>query len=128
MSVTVKGKVFTGLSEGGRYTKLAWVRKQVKEKLGFNPYPGTLNLTLSSETRIGNLLSKAKGWEIKPEEGYFSGRFYRATVMRKVHAAVVRPEVMGYPENVLEIVAPICLREELRLKDDDEVEVEIWLE
>ncbi len=128
MSVTVKGKVFTGLSEGGRYTQLAWVRKQIKEKLGFDPYPGTLNLLLSSEIRMSSLLSKAKGWEIQPEEGYFSGRFYRAVVMGGIHVAVVRPGVLGYPENVIEIMAPICLREKLRLKDGDEVEVVIWLE
>lgn len=128
MIVTIKGKVFTGLSEGRRFTELPWVRRQVKEELGFEPLPGTLNLSLSSDTEISILLSRFEGREILPEKGYFSGRLYRASIMGKVLGAVVRPDVPGYPEDVVEIVAPVCLREEFHLRDGDEVEVEIWLE
>lgn len=128
MIITIKGKVFTGLSEGRRFTELPWVRRQVKEQLGFEPHPGTLNLSLSSDTEMGILLSRFEGREILPEKGYSSGRLYRASIMRRVLGAVVRPEVPGYPEDVVEIVAPVCLREELHLRDGDEVEVEIWLE
>ncbi len=129
MIITIKGKVFTGLSEGRRFTELPWVRRQVKEQLGFDPHPGTLNLSLSSDTEISILLSRFEGLEILPEKGYFPGRLYKASIMRRrVPTAVIRPEVPGYPEDVVEIVAPVCLREEFHLRDGDEVEVEIWLE
>jgi len=127
MIATVKGKVFTGLNEGRRFTELPWVRKIVKEKLGFEPYPGTMNLTLPSDAQIGTLLKKFKGWKIPPEKGYFPGRLYKALIMGKVAGGVVRPEVPSYPENVLEVIAPTCLREEFHLKDGDEVKVKIWL-
>lgn len=128
MITTIKGKVFTGLSEGKRFTELPWVRRRLKEQLGFEPHPGTLNLSLSSDTEIGMLLSRFKGGEIPSEKGYFPGRFYRASIMRRVPGAVIRPEVPGYPGDVVEIVAPVCLRDELHLRDGDEVEVKIWLE
>jgi len=128
MIITIKGKVFTGLSEGRKFTELPWVRRQVKEQLGFEPHPGTLNLSLSSDTEIGILLSRFEGQEILPEKGYFAGRLYRASIMGRVSGAVIRPDVPGYREDVVEIVAPVCLREELHLRDGDEVEVKIWLE
>jgi len=126
--ITLKGNVFTGLGDGKRFTELPWVREQIKEKLGFDPYPGTLNLYLSSDAQIISLLSTFRGWEVPPERGYFPGRFYKALIMEKVLVAVVKPEVPGYPEDILEIIAPLSLREEFHLKDGDELEVKMWLE
>lgn len=128
MIITVKGNVCTGLSEGKRFTELPWVRKQIEEKIGFEPHLGTLNLSLSSDMKIGKLLNGFKGWKIIPEKGYLPGRLYKALVKGKIAAAVVRPEVPSYREDVIEIVAPSCLREEFDLADGDEVEVKIWLE
>jgi CTP-dependent riboflavin kinase len=128
MIISVKGKVFTGLREGKRFTKLSWVRKRIKEELGFEPYPGTLNLSLPSDSQISIKLAKSKGWKIATEKGFCPGRFHRALIMGKVQGAIVRPEVQGYPEDIIEIVAPIYLRKEFHLEDGDEVEVKIWLE
>jgi len=127
MIITVKGKVFTGLGDGKKFIELPWVKEQIREKLGFEPYPGTLNLSLSSDAQIINLLNSFRGWKILPQEGYFPGRFYKALIMRRVHGAIVKPEVPRHPEGVIEIIAPFCLREEFNLKDG-EVEVKIWVE
>ena len=51
-SVTLEGTVFTGLGEGAYYIGKESYRKQIVEKLGFEPYPGTLNLKLSSDYDI----------------------------------------------------------------------------
>ena len=48
-SVTLEGTVFTGLGEGAYYISKEIYRKQFIEKLGFEPYPGTLNLKLTTE-------------------------------------------------------------------------------
>jgi len=128
MIITVKGRVFKGPGDGKKFTELPWVKRQFKEKLGFEPYSGTLNLSLHPNTEALSLLNRFKGWRIQPEKGYFPGRFYKALIMQNVHGAVVRPEVPGYPDNILEVVAPICLREKFHLKAGDEVEVKIWLE
>jgi riboflavin kinase len=44
-----------------------------------------------------------------------------------VKCAIVIPDVPNYPEDVLEIVAPVNLREKLQLKDGDHVEIEVTL-
>jgi riboflavin kinase len=48
-SVTFEGTIFTGLGEGAYYIGKEHYRKQFIEKLGFDPYPGTLNLKLTSD-------------------------------------------------------------------------------
>jgi len=48
-SVTLEGTVFEGLGEGAYYISKEVYRKQFIEKLGFDPYPGTLNLKLATE-------------------------------------------------------------------------------
>ncbi|HIC83965.1 MAG TPA: DUF120 domain-containing protein, partial [Nitrososphaerales archaeon] len=47
-STLVTGKVFSGLGEGAYYISLSGYKKQFISKLGYEPYPGTLNLKLSS--------------------------------------------------------------------------------
>jgi len=125
--ITVKGRVFKGLGHGEKFTELPWAKRQIKGKLGFEPYPGTLNLSLPPNIEAIKLLNMFRGWKIQPEKGYFPGRFYKAFIMQKVYGAVVRPEAPEYPDHIIELVAPICLREKFDLKDGDEVEVKIWL-
>lgn len=127
--IHIEGSVFSGKGEGARFTKLPWAISQMEKKFGFTPHPGTLNIRLAEEYRdIKKLLKKAKATEITPEPGYCRGKFFRAYVMDCLEGAVVIPEVEGYPENVLEIVAPINLREKLKLKDGDKVRIKIVLE
>jgi riboflavin kinase len=125
--ITLKGRVISGGGKGSLFVNLPWAMKQFKEKLGFNPYSGTLNLQLTSRTGTENL-RKAEGIKIEPQEGFHSGRCFKALVMEKVWGAVVMPDVQGYPHDLLEILAPVNLRKALELKDGMEVKVTVWLE
>ena len=125
--ITTKGKVISGSGRGKHFVNLPWVKKQINTKLGFNPYLGTLNLRLSNERHnIG--LRNAKGIIIKPDVGYYEGKCFRALVMKKIEGAVVLPIVPNYPSDLLEIIAPVSLRETLGLTDGMTVKVTITLE
>jgi riboflavin kinase len=127
-SLYVKGKVFSGKGEGAKFLKLKWVKKQIKEKLGFTPHPGTLNIKLSEEySDLKNLLKRMKGIEITPTNDFCRGKCFRAYLMDGVECAIVIPEVADYPEDLMEIVAPVNLREKIHLKDGDTIEVKILL-
>jgi riboflavin kinase len=105
--------------------ELPWVKRQITEKLGFTPYPGTLNVKLTEESaKRKKLLEKAPSTKIFPAEGYSSGRLFKA-VIGIVECAIVLPEVEGYPENLLEIIASVNLREALQLEDGCEVGVAV---
>jgi riboflavin kinase len=121
----VKGKIFSGSGEGAKFTEIPWVRKQIAEKLGFIPYPGTLNIKLTEGIVKFKLLKRAKAIEILPAEGFCRGRCFNAYFMDTLKCAIVIPEVDNYPEDILEVIAPINLREKFKLKDGDMVNVQI---
>ncbi len=127
--IRIRGEVFSGSGDGAKYTRLPWVKRQMEDKLGFTPYPGTLNLKLSGEhVKLRKLLHEAEGVEILPtEKGYCRGKCLMAYLMDSIACAVVLPAVPGYPEDVLEVLAPVNLRERLDLKDGDSVEITVIL-
>ena len=124
--IVLKGTVFSGIGKGRHFVDLPWVRKQFQEKLGFNPYPGTLNLRLSKKSDLDEL-TKAGGITISPREGYHEGKCFRA-LMGEVGGAVVIPDLREYPPNLLEVIAPVNMRERLGLQDGMKLEVTVKIE
>jgi riboflavin kinase len=122
----LKGKVFSGKGLGEFFVSLSWVQKQLKDRVGFEAYPGTLNLKLSStSTGLRRRLEKKASFRIIPAQGYRSGIVFNAEI-DDLKCAVIIPEVVGYPSDVLEVVAPTNLREKLRVHDGDELAVKVY--
>ncbi len=59
------------------------------------------------------------------EEGYSSGKLFKATIEDRLEGAVVIPIIPNYPQNLVEVIAPNNLKELLGLKNGDEIVVEI---
>ena len=53
-SMTIEGTIVSGVGEGGYYMALDGYRKQFRTKLGYIPYPGTLNVKISGNPSIRN--------------------------------------------------------------------------
>ena len=124
---TLNGTVFHGQGEGKKFLELPWVKRQIEEQLGFTPYPGTLNILLSEESaKRRKLLEKATSVKICPPRGFCSGTVFKASI-GTLECATVIPEVAGYPEDILEIIAPANLREKLELVDGDGITVTVNL-
>ncbi|WP_325379511.1 DUF120 domain-containing protein [Methanocella sp.] len=118
----IKGRVTTGLGEGQYYISLDGYREQFKEKLGFEPYPGTLNLQLK-EPFAHPEASAIKIEGFKDATRTFGGGKCYVVRIDGIRCAVMRPDRSSYPLNLVEIIAPVNLRKTLGLKDGDEVEV-----
>lgn len=126
-TLCLKGEVISGKGDGAKFTRLAWARKQMEEKLGFSVFPGTLNVKLTGDSaEMRKILRKGNGVEILPASGYCRGKLFKAR-FNGVECAVIVPEVVGYPENIVEVVASVNLREKLCLVDGSLVEVEVTL-
>jgi CTP-dependent riboflavin kinase len=121
----LEGEVVSGSGEGAEYLRLTWVRQQIEAKLGFAPYPGTLNIRLRSTSlkERGALIISASA-EIAPQPGYCVGKLFEAFI-QDTKCGVVIPLVSGYPEDVIEIVASVNLREKLGLFDGSLVSIRI---
>ena len=123
--ILFKGTVFSGTGEGRKFIDLPWVKQQIKEKLGFTPYSGTLNIRLSKDSvKQKKLLESAKRMEINPEKGYCTGLLIKAKI-GSLECAIVVPQVPNYPSDVIEIIAPVYLRERLSIADGSEVAVTV---
>ncbi len=119
----LQGRVARGQGLGGFFMAVPWVRQQVREKLGFDPYPGTFNLLLEPESLAAwQALLSAPGLAIPPgEAGYCAARCYPVLVAGQLPAAVMYPEVDGYPADKVELIAPLRLSEALGLAEGDVV-------
>ncbi len=130
-SITLEGVVFTGLGEGAYYVTRDHYRKQFIEKLGFDPYPGTLNLKLTSEYDI-KTRSELEAYPAIEVEGFKSEdrtfgpvKCYPAIIENKVKGALVSALRCHYNSSVIEVIAPLCLRKYFTLKDGHKVKVEV---
>ncbi len=125
--IKLSGTLFSSRGDGKKFLELPWVTQQITEKLGFAPYPGTLNLKLSEESaKRRKLLEKAHSIKIHPAEGYCNGKLFKAFI-ETLECAIVIPEVAGYPKDVLEVIAAVNLRAQLQFEDGSEVTVTINL-
>ena len=130
-SITLEGVVFSGLGEGAYYISKERYRKQFIEKLGFEPYPGTLNLKLTTDydVKTRSELEAYPAIEIegfKNEDRTFgSVKCYPVTIENKVKGALILALRSHYDTSVIEIIAPVFLRKHLNLKDGHKVKVEV---
>lgn len=133
-AVTVRGRVTDGMGEGRHYISLSGYMRQFVDKLGYEPFPGTLNLTLDEESVRRRSRLEAidavpiDGWEDE-DRTYGPAVCYPARVeaeggtYERAHAIV--PERTHHDEDNLELIAPEKLRDVISLSDDEWIDVTI---
>ena len=132
-SVTLEGVLFTGLGEGAYYVMRDGYRRQFIEKLGFDPYPGTLNLRLTTEydMKTRSELETYPGIEIEGFEDesrtFGSVKCYPAIINNRAKGALVCALRSHYNSSVMEVIASSFLRGKLKLKDGNKVKVEVLI-
>ena len=129
--VLFKGKAVSGIGEGRYYTEQDGYVEQFKEKLGFIPYPGTLNVEIEYVER--NKLRLLKDHrainieEFKTKNRTFGGvRCFRAKI-NDIDGAIVLP-LRSHYSNILEFISKDFLRTNLNLKDGEGVNIVIYFE
>ena len=132
-SVTLEGVLFSGLGEGAYYVSKEPYRKQFIEKLGFDPYPGTLNIKLTTDYDI-KTRSEIESYPAIELQGFQNetrsfgaAKCYPAIINNKVKGALLTAMRTHYDSSVIEIIAPICIRTHLKLKDGQKVKVEVLI-
>ncbi|MDD2755376.1 MAG: CTP-dependent riboflavin kinase [Methanothrix sp.] len=116
------GKILSGLGQAQYFLTREGYSRQFLERLGFVPFPGTLNVLLNEPFPAEQQAIKIEGFS---EEGRSFGecRCYRIK-LNGIEAAVVRPERSRYPPELIEVIAPVKLRA-LGLDDGDTAEITV---
>jgi riboflavin kinase len=128
-----KGTLFTGLSEGRYYISLKGYSKSFVRALGFEPFPGTLNLRLTNEAMIEQRrsLGHMDGINIPgfsdEKRSYGPVKVFKAKIAGRHPGAVLAIERTHYDNTVLEVISPLNLRKVLKLQDGDECSVTAFL-
>jgi len=124
--VTLRGKVVTGMGEGGYYITQKPYMEQFQCKLDFKPFEGTLNVKVVKED-LGKLeiIRSIPGHIIEgfEKDGRTFGKViaYKAKI-HNIDCAIVVPERSHY-EDMLELVCKYHLRRTLSINDGDDVDV-----
>ena len=123
-----EGTLFSGMGEGAYYISQSGYRDQFVSKLGFNPYPGTLNLRVRKEDQEEVRLLEASPFILI--EGFTDGnrsfgpaKCFRGTIAEKADGALIVPIRTHYSGDVVELISKEYLRKLLHLKDGDMVKV-----
>jgi riboflavin kinase len=125
----LSGIVTTGLGEGRYYMGLNHYQNQFFEKLGYYPYPGTLNLRLHPSCLEIRKKLETKKWQVIPgftsENRTFGNARCLPCYIEDIPCAIVVPGRTHYPDDIIEIISAVELRKELSLNDKDKVTVEV---
>jgi len=146
--VVVTGTVTDGMGEGRHYITLPGYMEQFREKLDYEPFPGTLNVDLTAEGARRRAAIDAldgvpiEGWSDE-DRTYGPATCYPAAVMAAggettadgeakadgnataAEAHVIAPERTHHDEDHLELIAPERLRDALPIDDGDALEIDV---
>lgn len=126
----VTGIVKGGLGEGRYYLSRPGYKTQFSALLGWEPYPGTLNLELGpAEANKVKLLRRSPVYLIESFQA--EGRTFGAVTCHPAHlgdlaCAAILPHRSHYT-STLELIAPVRLRDAVPCTDGQELEVTVDL-
>jgi riboflavin kinase, archaea type len=131
--IDFEGSVVSGMGEGAYYMSLEGYRKQFKEKLGYEPYPGTLNVRLTDQVYM-NARRELGSHPSIFLDGFSDGtrtygwvKCYRAVINNSVKAAVLVLERTHYDDSMLEVIAPMSIKQASGIKNGDRIKVQVQL-
>jgi len=123
-----EGTIFSGMGEGAYYVSHENYKQQFISKLHFQPYPGTLNMRVRKEDQEEVRLLEASPFILI--EGFTQGgrtfgpaKCFLTKIADNVDGALILPVRTHYSGDVVELISPESLREELHLKDGDTLKV-----
>ena len=130
--VEVQGVVFSDLGLARGFMSLEWARRAMQEKIGFDPYPGTLNLRVARD----DALRRWKAVQEKlapvvvpsPDPSFCSSHYFMGFLTGwkgsnglRERIAVVVPEIKEYPADKIEVIAARALKATYPIRDGDEL-------
>tara|TARA_B100001167_G_scaffold6847_1_gene3867 strand:+ start:141 stop:818 length:678 start_codon:yes stop_codon:yes gene_type:complete len=129
--IELSGSVISGLGEGAYYMSLKGYTRQFKVKIGYIPFPGTLNIKLNQlqTTQIIQQLDELDNIMIEPfsdgRRTYGWVKCFHATINDSIKCELIRLERTHHDNSVIELISKNNLRKTARLKTDSKITVQI---
>ena len=109
--IVLEGIVTSGLGEGYLFMSMEHYKKEIKNKLGFDAYPGTLNLKIKEDQFIS--LKKFNPIKIKgckKNNEVFGGISCYKAKINNINGALIIPDINKHKKDIIEFIAPFNLK------------------
>jgi riboflavin kinase len=132
-TIDVSGVLVAGMGEGKYYMSLKGYTKQFQSKIGYVPFPGTLNVKLDKKEQIESLrqLTNLEGILIN---GFSDGKrtygwvkCFSCKINGKVDAQLILLERTHHDLSTIEIISKTDIRKKLGLKNGANLSIKIMI-
>ena len=129
-SIELTGTLVSGSGEGRYYMAVRGYTSQFRTKIGYVPFPGTLNVRLD----VGSIATLADLDSIRGTliDGFSDGertygwvRCHPATINSHTSCDLLRLERTHHDDSIVELVAGVNLRRKLRISDGSDVVITV---
>lgn len=129
--VEFKGTIISGMGEGAYYMSMKGYTKQFKTKLGYVPFPGTLNVKLKDK----EFIEAKRSLDAHPAimiTGFSDGKrtygwvkCYPARVNNSVDAALILLERTHHDDSIIELVSKENIKKLTKLSTGSQVTIRV---
>ena len=129
--VELNGKLISGMGEGAYYMSLKGYTKQFKSKIGYVPFPGTLNVKLDKKIHQ-EAIKQFESLDGIMIDSFSDGKrtygwvkCFPAKLNHSLECQLIVLERTHHDDSVIELISKKCLRESGKLKDGSKVTIRI---
>ena len=129
--VELKGTLVSGMGEGAYYMGLSGYTKQFKSKIGYVPFPGTLNVKLDQKIYQEAIkqFDTLDGVKIKSfsdgKRTYGWVKCFQAKLNGSINCQLIILERTHHDDSIIELISKLCIRKSGKLKDGSKVSIKI---
>ena len=132
--VYLTGTLVSGMGEGAYYMGLKGYTKQFKSKIGYVPFPGTLNIRLDKKIHQESIKQFETLDGVKLD-GFSDGKrtygwvkCFSAKLNNSINCELIILERTHHDDSVIELISKTCLRKNTKLKYDSKVSIKIEID
>jgi riboflavin kinase len=130
-SIEIKGTLVSGMGEGAYYMSLKGYTKQFSSKIGYVPFPGTLNVKLDKKEYV-EALRQLNGIEGTKIDGFSDGKrtygwvkCYSCTLNDKIRCELILLERTHHDNSIVELISDIDVRKKASLRNGSKMAIRI---
>jgi len=129
--VELQGTVVSGMGEGAYYMGLKGYTKQFQSKIGYVPFPGTLNVRLDDKIHQESIkqFETLNGVKVKSfsdgKRTYGWVKCFNAKLNNTINCELITLERTHHDDSIIELISKSCLRKSAKLKDGTQISIKI---
>lgn len=129
--VDLQGTLVSGMGEGAYYMSLKGYTNQFKSKIGYVPFPGTLNVRLDKKIHQEAIkqFESLEGITVKSfsdgKRTYGWVKCFPAKLNNSINCQLIILERTHHDDSIIELISKVCIRKSGKLKDGSKVTIKI---